>query len=132
LHQVAPRPSVSWKLESDGASATVTLPSTPPVPLGLDAAGVEEMLKAFGTLRAAMRPEISKTFVPGQVVETVSDPAWYTELDPVWGNSWLHVRDPQFGWRHDLIPKDEARKLVGYLQVQVNVRAPELPPEKRN
>ena len=126
----ASKPTASWRLENDDETVTFTFPSTPPVALGLDAAGVEEMLKTLGTLRAAMRPEISRTFAPGQVVQAVSDPIWYTEPDPMWGSSWLHIRDPQFGWRHYLIPKDEARKLVGYLQAQVNAPIPERAPDK--
>jgi hypothetical protein len=130
LPQADSRPTASWKLENDDETVTVTLPSN--APMALDAAGVEEMLRTFGTMRAAMKPEIPRTFEPDQAVQAVSDPAWHTEPDPMWGSSWLHIRDPQFGWRHYLIPKDAARKLVGYLQIQVNAPPQAAAPNKAN
>jgi hypothetical protein len=114
----------NWKLEDDYKTVTVTFPSVPNVALKLDAAGIEEMQKNLGTLRAAMKPEVSKTFALGQGVHAVPDPIWMTEPDVMLGNSLLHIRDPRFGWLHYLIPKNEARKLAEYLQNQADAPPP--------
>jgi hypothetical protein len=83
--------------------------------------GVEDVLAAFGAARASMKPEIPIKFERDQARLTATNPAWYTQPETNWGGSWLSIRDPQFGWRHYVIPKDDARRLAGYLQTQVNM-----------
>jgi hypothetical protein len=100
----------NWKLE-DSQTLTITFPSPPPVAIQWKAPMVDEHLQTLGKLRAGMRPEIPKTFAPGQLVGAVSDPAWVTEPDAMLGRTLLHIRDPRFGWLHYLIPKEKARKL---------------------
>ena len=109
----------NWKLEDDYKTVTVTFPTKPAVALKLSVSDVEEMLKNLGKFRAAMKPEIPKDYALGQKVTAIRDPAWKTEADLMSGGSLLHMRDPHFGWLHYMIPKEEAKKLVGYLQTQV-------------
>jgi hypothetical protein len=114
----------NWKLENSLETLTITFPSTPPVAIQWKAPMVDEHLQKLGKLRAGMRPEIPKTFAPGQLVGAVSDPAWVTEPDAMLGRTLLHIRDPRFGWLHYLIPKEKARKLAGLLQAQADAEPP--------
>lgn len=114
-----------WKLEDDLKTVTVTFPTDPPVALVLDTTGVDSILNNLGDFRSHMKPEIQPDFPQGQKVVAIPDPRWVTEPDILMGNSILHIRDPRFGWLHYLIPKDEARKLVGFLQTQVDAPPPE-------
>lgn len=113
-----------WKLEDDHETITITFPTDPPVAVQWKAAAVDEHLQKLGEFRANMRPEISKTFALGQLVGAVPNPAWMTEPDAMQGDPLLHIRDPRFGWLHYLIPKEEARKLAGFLQRQVDAPPP--------
>ena len=122
----------NWKLEDDYKTVTITFPTDPPVALRIDLDGVEDMLKNLGDFRAAMKPEVPKTFALGQKVLAVPDPAWVTEPELMVGNSVLHVRDPRFGWLHYMVPREEAKKLVGFLQAQVDAPLPGPPQGKPN
>ena len=110
----------NWKLEDDYETVTITFPTEPPTALKLDAKGVEEILKNLGEFRSHMKPEIAKDYALRQKVSAVPDPKWVSEPDALVGNSLLHIRDPRFGWLHYIIPREEARKLAGYLQNQAN------------
>ena len=90
-----------------------------------DAEAIEDTLKNLGAFRAAMKPEITKTFAMGQKVSGVHDPIWVSEPDTMEGNSLLHIRDPRYGWLHYVLPKGQARKLAGYLQTQADSEPPE-------
>lgn len=111
------------RLEGDRRTATVTFPTEPPVVLKLDAARLDKMLETLGRLRAAMTPGHAPTFAPGQKVIGVRNPPWLAEPDMMQGDSLLHLRDPHFGWRHYLFPREEAKKLAGVLQNQVEAPA---------
>jgi hypothetical protein len=117
-------PGPHWKMDDDLKTVTVTFPTEPPVSLTLDVAAIEEMLKFLGIFRAGLAPEIPMWFALGQTVEAIPDPAWITEADAMLGNSLLHIRDPRYGWLHYMIPRAEARKLAGYLQMQVDTPPP--------
>jgi hypothetical protein len=122
----------NWKLEDDYKTVTVTFPTDPPVGLKLDAAGVDDMLENLGEFRANMTPGVPDTWAPGQTFGAVPDPRWVTEPDAMMGNSVLHIRDPRYGWLHYMIPREEARKLIGYLQNQVNAPLPGQEPGSRH
>ena len=100
-----------WKLEDDLKTLTVSFPSNPPVALKLDAAGVQDLLANLGEFRSFMKPEIEKDWTPGQRAGAIPDPRWMVEPELMRGNSFLHLRDPRFGWLHYVIPREEARKL---------------------
>jgi len=110
----------NWKLDDDLKTITLTFPTDPPVALQLEVSGVEDILKNLGEFRAAMTPEVQKTFAMGQKVGAIPDPAWVTEPDLLAGDSLVHIRDPRYGWLHYLIPREEARKLATLLQNQVD------------
>jgi hypothetical protein len=110
----------NWKLEDDYQHVTLTLPTDPPTQVVFNTQTIDDMLQNLGEFRGHMRPEIPATFALGQVVQAISNPAWATEPDAMVGNTLLHIRDPRYGWLHYVIPHEEARKLVGLLQNQVD------------
>lgn len=122
----------NWKLDDDYKTVIVTFPTSPPVALKLDVAGVEDILKNLGMFRGAMKPEVSKTHAMGQKVFAVPDPIWVAEPDALVGDSLLHIRDPHYGWLHYLLPKAEALKLGQILQAQAEVQHPSPGPGKAN
>jgi len=123
---------LEWKLDSDRRALTLTVSTNPPVVLTLDAAQTDEMLENLGRFRAAMTPGHSATFAPGQKVVCARNPAWLAELDMMQGDSLLHLRDPHFGWRHYLIPREEAKKLADVLRNQVEAPIAAMPENKPN
>ncbi len=122
----------NWRLEDDFKHVTLTLPTTPPTRIVLTTEKIDEMLLNLGMFRSNIKPEIPKAFTPGQLVKGIPNPAWKTESDAMLGNSLLHIRDPRFGWLHYMIPKDQARKLVSYLQKQADSAPPAQGPGKPN
>jgi hypothetical protein len=120
----------NWKLEDDVKTVTLSLPTTPPAALQMDALGIDGLLENLGDFRALMQPEVPKTFPMGQMVDAIPDPAWVTEPDAMLGNTVLHIRDPRYGWLHYVIPREEARKLASVLQNQVDAPPPGPPQGK--
>ena len=116
----------NWNLDDDSKTVTVTFPTNPPVALKLDAANVEDLLKNLGDLRALMTPAVASDYAPGQLVGVIPDLKWMTEPEIMMGASLLHFRDPRYGWLHYLIPPEEARKLAGFLNAQVDT-VPQVP-----
>lgn len=114
----------NWNLDGDLKTVTVTFPTDPPVALKLDARRLGELLQNLGEFRAHMKPEVPRDYALGQKVAVIQDPRWETEPDALIGNSLLHIRDPRFGWLHYMIPREQARKLVGILQAQVDAPPP--------
>jgi hypothetical protein len=114
----------NWKLEDDYEHVTLTLPTEPPTAIVFSTETIQEMLQNVGEFRGHMKPEIPKTYALGQKVVAIPDPAWATEPDLLMGNTLLHVRDPRYGWLHYMIPREEVRKLVGYLQAQLDAPPP--------
>ena len=108
-----------WRLDGDRQTITVTLLTGPRVVLKLDAAQVDEMMENLGHLRAVMQPDHAPNCAPGQKVISVRNPRWLAEPDMMQGGSLLHLRDPRFGWRHYLFPREEATKLARVLRNQV-------------
>jgi hypothetical protein len=103
-------------------------PSSPPVRLSLDSAGVDSMLAMVREGRAMMTPEHPRAFALGQTVQgVVGDPAWMTEPELLNRDSLLHVRDPGYGWLHYVIPSPEVQKLVELLSAQVAWKADDKP-----
>ena len=113
-----------WRLDGDRQTITVTFPTVPRVVLKLDAAQVDKMLENLGHLRAVMQPGHAPNFAPGQKVIGVRNPRWLAEPDMMQGDSLLHLRDPWFGWRHYLFPREEATKLACVLRNQVEAPPP--------
>jgi len=122
----------NWNLEGDGETVTVTFPTSPIIKLKLGVKEIEELLRHLGNFRRLMKPEVPSLFAPGQKVMAVPDPAWATEVDAMVGSTLLHVRDPRYGWLHYVIPRDEARKLAGFLQTHADSLPPLRPQEKLN
>jgi hypothetical protein len=48
------------------------------------------------------------------------------ETKPENSGSILHICDPRYGWLHYLIPREEALKLVEFLQDQIDSMSPKL------
>ena len=122
---------VTWKLDEDLKTVTITFPSTPPVAIKMDADGAARMMQDLGEFRARMKPEIPSTYQTGQKCEAVPYPAWRSEPELMQGNSVLHIRDPRFGWRHYIFSKEDVQKLIAQLQAQLNAR-PETHSDKLN
>lgn len=122
----------NWKLEDDYEHVTLTLPTNPPVEIVFTTAQIDDLLRNLGMFRGTMKPAAAESYALGQTVEAIPNPAWKTQPDAMLGNSLLHIRDPRFGWLHYMIPKDEARKLAGYLQSQVDLPSAERPIGKPN
>ena len=102
----------NWKLEDDRKMVTVTFPTSPPVALLLDAAGVDHLLRGLGSLRANMLPEHSYDDPRRQKRENVTpNPRWATEHDLMYGQALLHLRDARYGTLSFLIPREEAQRL---------------------
>jgi hypothetical protein len=114
----------NWRLEDDYEHVTLTLPTDPPTEVIFNTETIQDMLQNLGDFRGGMKPEIERTYALGQKVTAIPDPAWTTEPDLLMGNTLLHIRDPRYGWLHYLIPREEARKLAGYLQAQVDAPSP--------
>jgi hypothetical protein len=107
--------AANWTLSDDRRTATVAFPTSPPVTLNVSAGLIEDMVKDLGELRSEMEPEVPDTFTADE--EPVADPVWEIAADQSGGDAvLLHIRDPRFGWLHYAIPREEARKLAGYLQ----------------
>lgn len=121
-----------WKLDDEGKCVTVTFPTDPPISLKLDATEVDVLLSNLGDFRALMQPEHHRISPVGQTVQAIPDPMWYTQPDAMAGNPLLHIRDPRYGWLHYMIPRDEARKLAGFLQTQADAPPLEPPPGRVN
>src|ERR1700712_4903403 len=115
----------NWKLEDDRKSVTLSLPTEPPASIQLDAAGVEDALNKLGEFRAAMSPVIPVTYEMGQKIDAIVHPIWATETEVTLGDTVLHFRDPRYGWLHYVLPREHARMLIGFLQVQVNAPRPD-------
>ena len=96
---------------------TVTFPTSPIIKLKLGVKEIEELLRHLGNVRRLMKAEVLSLFAPGQKVMAVPDPAWATEVDAIVGSTLLRVPDPRYGCLHYVIPRDEARNLVGFLQL---------------
>jgi hypothetical protein len=122
----------NWNLEPDLQTVTVTFPTDPPVALKLNIGDVETMLANLGEFRAHMLPTVPSAYQLGQKVGVIPNPAWATEPDLLNNDTLLHVRDPRFGWLHYLIPRQEAMKLVGFLQNQVAAPSLEQKSDKAN
>jgi hypothetical protein len=104
-----------WTISEDLKTVTLTVPGNPPIALRFTVADVDDILKNLGGLRALMKPEFPRDYAGGQKVRCITDPIWASESDVLMGNSLLHIRDPRYGWLHYMLPKNEARKLGGYL-----------------
>jgi hypothetical protein len=120
-----------WALSGDHKSVTVTFPTNPPVSLTLDAAGVEDMLRNLGEFRSEMKPEISAEYPAGRI-DAIRDPMWMTRLDPLQGDSIVHIRDLRYGWLHYVLPAGDAGALGGFLQKQAEAGARSAPPTQKN
>jgi hypothetical protein len=113
--------TISWSLGDDQRVVTLTLPTTPPTELTLDAAALDELLAQLGQFRAHMLPPAGpRDWMSGQRVSAMRDPRWVTEPEARTGQPLLHLLDPRFGWLHYLMPKDEAAKLGSLLLQQVS------------
>jgi hypothetical protein len=121
----------NWKLEDDRMHVTVTFPTNPPAVLRLDVADVVDLLSHLGDFRSVMWPEEPKIYELGQRVAVIPDPIWSTEPDRDRGDTLLHIRDPRYGWLHYMIPREEARKLAGYILDQVYAPPPAQQPTKQ-
>ena len=114
----------NWTLLEDYQHVILTLATEPPTRTVFDTEAVEDILKNLGELRAYMKPEVPTTYALGQKVNVVADPAWATEPDLLMGDTLLHIRDPRYGWLHYMIPREEARRLAGFLKGQVEAPPP--------
>jgi hypothetical protein len=117
-------PGPNWKLDDDGKTVTLTIPTDPPVALQLDASQVDAMLQNLGLFRGSMQPDVPAAYALGQKTPAIRDPAWVSEPEAMMGDSLLHIRDPRFGWLHYIIPKSEAKKLADFLQIQAAAPPP--------
>ena len=108
------------KLSDDLKTVTLTFtfPGMAPALLQLDAKGVDGMLQNLGLYRLAMKPEVPDAMSRGVPVQTLPDPKWFVEPEPLNGGSILHIRDTRFGWLHYILPFPMAKKLGGFLQNQ--------------
>jgi hypothetical protein len=116
---------INWKLNDDLKTVTLTLPTDPQLAVTFDLPAVEAMVKTLGDFRARMTPEVPKEFALEQQVRAILDPVWVTEPEARAGDSLLHLRDTRYGWLHYLFPRAEARKLLAFLQKQVDLPPPE-------
>lgn len=119
-------PSPVWTLSDDRTTVTVSLPTEPlgEIKFQLDAAGVDEMLRALGDYRDRMQPPIPMKWTNFPFGNAVLDPPWFHEPDNRTGMSVLHIRDAGFGWRHFLFPHTEGAKLGNLLQRQAKRKPP--------
>jgi hypothetical protein len=122
----------NWHLDDDRKTVTITFPTNPPVALKLDARAVDDVLNNLGAFRAAMTPEVPRDHSLGQRVAAVPNPLWQTEPEMMLGDSLLHLRDPRFGWLDYMIPREEARKLAGFLLRQADNPPPAPRPSAAN
>ena len=107
--------------EDDRETVTITLPTTPPVTLKLDAPALEALLGKLAEFRAHMLPEVPRTFPEGQSFLSVGDPAWKTGPDFLHGFVFLHIRDPRFGWLRYILSRDDAGRLASSLQKDMEI-----------
>ena len=105
-----------WKLEPDNKTVTAVFATTPPLTLQFTTAEVEGMLKDLGKARANMEPEVPDSYEIVEDEEPINDPLWETTPGQSGQSALLHVCDPRFGWLHYEIPRDEARRLGGFLR----------------
>jgi hypothetical protein len=95
--------------------------------LQLDAAGVDELLRGVGSLRAHMLPEHSYDDPRGKKHEGVTvNPRWATEHDLMFAQVLLHLRDARYGILSFLLPREEARNL-GQLLLDLGSDSPPEP-----
>ena len=110
---------VKVELNPDRRSASVTMLGDPPFISSMDTATVETALSSLGLVRSGMLPEIQAKWDDGQLTPGCQrNPLCSLEIEALTGDSLLHIRHPQFGWLHFIIPKGEAIKLGQRLVAQ--------------
>lgn len=116
-----------WHLSEDKKTLTVEFPSTPPVALQYEADQVDSMLAMLRTMRSAMDPPVDNDLQIGKPINILRDPKWYTELEVMTQDTLFRILDPGFGWLNYVIPRQNAEKLAGLLNKQVNTPPGETP-----
>ena len=116
--------SLRWKLDRDKKTATLILPTDPPVALRLNAAQIDTMIRDLGIFRATMQPHHPREWLPAQKIVMEPYPRWSVQPDPLLGDTLLHLRDPRFGWLHYDFPLKAAHELGQCLIAQANTPPP--------
>jgi len=108
------------ELDDDGRTVTMTFATTPAATLKLDVQELEALLEKLGEFRALMCPDVPWTFPEGRS-SPIGDPPWRTKPDLLYGNVFLHIRDPRFGWLRNIISRENARSLADALQKDTEI-----------
>lgn len=106
----------AWKLEADNKTVTAMFANDPTLTAKFTTAEIDRILKELGEIRAEMEPLVPDTFEMAEDEEPVIDPIWETSTDQSNKAVLLHLCDPRFGWLHYALPREEAKKLGGFLQ----------------
>src|SRR5260370_7649885 len=88
----------NWKLEDNQRHVTVTFPTTPPVALQLDVAGLEDILTHLGDFRSVMWPEVTKIYRSGQPMKAIPDLLCMTEPHANQAHTLLHIPYPPYAY----------------------------------
>lgn len=114
---------LTWAVDDDRRLAIATFSNNPPLSLNFDAAAVESLQKTLGLVRGAMVPEVGPAPAENEQIAAVANPSWVIRPAKTQGDCLLQLRDPRYGWLHYVIPKEEATKLLNFLQKQLGAGA---------
>lgn len=102
---------------SDDASAALLVVTSPldrtQFVIQHDAAAMDELILALGTVRAAMSEPVTPRLDPNSRAPSTRDPAWWCSVYPDFHG--LFLRHPGFGWLAFVLPRNEAKAIAGWL-----------------
>jgi len=102
---------VSAAISSDGTTAHLTFKGEPI----FDAAALEQLAKAIGTIREKVGPPVAADPPRGTLMTALRHPAYFVHEAPMDGGAIISVRHPGFGWIHSHFPHDVALRIAGLL-----------------
>lgn len=109
--------------------AEITLPNGQK--LEMNATELDAFIQALGHARGSIAPFPPSELPVGTMV-AINDPAWVAAHQPGAGGSFLHLRDPRFGWLSYVLPRKEAAYMGALFIHMAAAQAPPLEPEMKN
>ncbi|MFP6560787.1 hypothetical protein WJ542_21160 [Paraburkholderia sp. B3] len=82
----------------------------------LDGAAVGELIEKLALYRAAMRPPVRSTLLPGHRYHMTVDPSWYAEPSQLLDATVLFFRHEGLGWTGFALENEQCRRWLGELR----------------
>jgi hypothetical protein len=111
--------NLTAQVSEDATAVTLRFPRrVPPI----NAAQLMALVGNLSGLRERMKPEVTMDPPRRQQMHALLDPRWYSELDPLTGNTILAIRNPSLGWMAFVFPPHEVANLVALWTKQSETR----------